>query len=120
MKIKFLADECVGLPTILLLRKTGYLVATAREVNLNGKADIDILKWAIRERYILLTENIDFGNIVLYPPKLHHGVILLRFRHRLEADIHNTLITLLKELKPSDFNKTLIIVDADKYRLRKE
>lgn len=119
-KIKFLADECVGLPTIDLLRESGYSVITAKEANLRGKSDFEILKWAIKERRILVTEDIDFGNIILYPPKLHHGVILLRFRHSSENEIHIILSILLKELKPTDFKKSLIIVDPEKYRLRKE
>ena len=119
-KVKFLVDECVGLPTIILLRKLGYSVITAKEANLEGKSDLEILKWAIKKRRILITEDLDFSNISLYPPKLHWGIIILRFRHSLEDEIHNTLIKLLQELKPNDFKKTLIIVDAEKYRLRKE
>ena len=118
--MKFLVDECVGLSTITLLRKLGYSVVTAKEVHLGGKSDIEILKWAIKERRILITEDIDFGNITLYPPKLHHGIILLRFRHKSENKIHNVLVKLLKELKSKNFKKTLIIVDAEKYRLRRE
>lgn len=119
-RLKFLADECTGLPTINLLRELGFSVVTAKEVKLNGKADFEILKWAIKKQRILVTEDVDFGNILLYPLKLHHGIILLRFRHRLEGEIHTILSNLLKKLKPKDFKQTLVIVDADKYRLRKE
>lgn len=119
-KVKFLADECVGLPTINLLRNLGFPVVTAKELNLGSKDDIEILKYAIKKKIILITEDLDFGNIILYPPKLHHGIILLRFRHRLEDNIHSVLSSLLKELKPKDFKKALIIVDSDKYRIRKE
>ena len=119
-RIKFLADECVGLPTINLLRNLGYSAITAKEAGLGGKEDFEILKWSIKKKRILVTEDTDLGNIVLYPPKLHHGIILLRFRRKLEKEIHATLETALKELQPADFKKTLVIIDADKYRLRKE
>ena len=119
-KLKFVADECVGLPTITLLRNLRYSIITAVEANLRSKSDFEILKWAIKEERILITEDIDFANILLYPPKMHHGVIVLRFRHRLENEIHTTLTKLLKELKPVEFKESLIIVDADKYRIRKE
>lgn len=119
-RVKFLADECVGLPTIYFLKEEGYSVTTSTEAGLNSKQDMEVLSWAIKEKRILITEDIDFGNIILYPPKLHHGIILLRFRHRLENEIHAILTKLLKELPTKDFNKTLIIVDAEKYRVRKE
>lgn len=119
-KLKFLADECVGLPTIDLLRNLGYSVLTVKELKLGGKDDFGILKCAIKQRRILVSEDLDFGNIILYPPKLHHGIILLRFRHRLEDSIHAVLSGLLNELTSKDFKKTLIIVDPGKYRIRKE
>jgi len=115
-----LADECLGLPTIGLLLAAGYPILKAKEAGLGGKPDFEILRYAIKSRRVLITEDIDFSNIILYPLRLHHGIILLRFRHKLEEAVHNTLLTLLKELKPKDFQKTLIIVDSDKYRLRKE
>ncbi|MFH1245314.1 MAG: DUF5615 family PIN-like protein [Candidatus Omnitrophota bacterium] len=119
-KVKFAADECVGVSTITFLRNLGYSVISAKENHLGGKPDFEILKWAIKEERIIITEDLDFGNILLYPPKLHHGIILLRFRHALEDKIHTTLEKLLNELSPKDFKETLIIVDAEKYRLRKE
>ena len=118
-QLKFLIDECVGLPTIVLLRKLGYMVITAEEAELDGKLDSEILKWAIKEKHVLITEDIEFGNILLYPPESHHGIILLRFRHSLEYKIHNVLLKILEELSIDDFDKTLIVVDADKYRVRR-
>lgn len=117
--ISFLADECVRLPTIILLRKLGYSVLTAREAMLGGKSDPEILESAVKRKMVLITEDIEFGNIILYPPKTHHGIILLRFRHSLEEDIHNVLTQLLIELKPDKFDGALIIVDNNKYRIRR-
>ncbi len=118
-KISFLADECVRLPTIVLLRNLGHSVVTAREAMLGGKSDPEILKLAIKRKMVLVTEDLEFGNIILYPPKTHHGIILLRFRHSLEEDVHNVLTRLLIELKPDEFDSTLVVVDHDKYRIRR-
>jgi predicted nuclease of predicted toxin-antitoxin system len=119
-KLHFLADECIGMATIKFLRDLGYRVVPAIEVKLNGKPDIDLLKYAIKTESVLLTQDLDFGNIILYPPKLHHGVIVLRYRHIFEKEIHSVLSKMLEELKTVDFLKTLIIVDVEKYRIRKE
>ena len=35
-------------------------------------------------------------------------------------DVHKVLMRLLKELKPTEIKKSLIIVDRNKYRLRRE
>jgi predicted nuclease of predicted toxin-antitoxin system len=87
----FLIDECVGLTTINFLRELGYPLITVEEAEFDGKSDFEILNLAIRKKCVLITEDIEFGNILLYPPKTHHGIILLRFRHNSEHEIHNVL-----------------------------
>ena len=119
-QLKFLTDECLGLPTILILKNSGCFVVTAKEVGLGGKSDSEILKWAIKENCVVVTEDLDLGNILLYPPSLHRGVILLRFRHSDEKEIHIVLARLLKDLKVTDFKGSLIVVDHDKYRIHKK
>jgi len=118
-KVGFLIDECVGLPTINLLREFGYSVITVKDALLDGEPDSEILKQAVKEKRILVTEDIEFGNIILYPPKTHYGIILLRFRHRSENEIHAVLKMVLEEIQPDEFKGTLIVVDADKYRIRR-
>jgi predicted nuclease of predicted toxin-antitoxin system len=66
-KIGFLIDECVGLPTINLLRELGYSVITVKDALLDGEPDSEIFKQAVKEKRILVTEDIEFGNIILYP-----------------------------------------------------
>jgi predicted nuclease of predicted toxin-antitoxin system len=118
-KIGFLIDECVGFPTANLLRELGYSVITANDALLNGEPDSEILRQAIKEKRILVTEDIEFGNIILYPPKTHYGIILLRFRHRSENEIHAVMKIALAEIQPDEFKGTLIVIDADKYRIRR-
>lgn len=78
---------------------------------------------AHKERAVIITNDLDFGNLILYPPGSHTGIIVLRPRlDTREAidDVHNVLMRLLKELKPAEIKKSLIIVDKNKYRLRRE
>ena len=116
---KFLTDECVGSNTVGLLRSWGYDVLSAKEAHLFGKSDNEYITLAIRERRILVTLDIELGNITLYPPHLHNGVIVLRFRHDIEGAIHNNLKRLLEIILPEDLSHAVTIVDDNGYRIRK-
>lgn len=117
--IKILADECVGKKTIEQLRRAGYDVESIRELGLRGLPNGNLISRAIKEREVFLTEDLDFSNILMYPLSSHHGIILLRSARENESDVHKNLLKLLEEIEPRQFDKTLFIVDENKYRLRR-
>jgi len=75
--MKILADENVARPIVDLLRKEGheveYIFDSAR-----GSVDIDILERAHRAGALLLTDDKDFGELVVYQRLQSSGVILMR------------------------------------------
>jgi predicted nuclease of predicted toxin-antitoxin system len=76
---RLLADENIPQESIESLRKYGYDVAAAVEVAA-GSSDIEVLRLAEREDRVLVTFDLDFGELIFrrrlaVPP----GVVLLRF-----------------------------------------
>ena len=118
-KISFLADECVNAKTIHLLRDLEYEVSTVWDINLRGATNGTLLKQAISKGRIFITEDQDFLNIILYPPHLHRGVIVLKTSPKVANEVRAILKQLLSELKPSEFGKTLVVVDHKSFRLRR-
>lgn len=118
--LEFLADECVGDPTIKFLRSLGFSVVTVWDLGLRASPNATLLKKAIREHKVFLTADLDFSNILVYPPSGHCGIILLKISRQVEDEVHSNFKKLLEELKASDFDKTLLIVDRNKYRIRRE
>jgi predicted nuclease of predicted toxin-antitoxin system len=62
--VRWLADECVGAPLVANLRSIGHDVLNIAEVAA-GESDADVLTRAVRERTVLLTEDKDFGDLIL-------------------------------------------------------
>ena len=116
--MKFLADECVYLVTVLALRKLGHAVITAHEAGLDGQPDEQILEYAQKENRILLTADLDFSNIRRYPPKSYCGIIVLKIRPHNAHEVHTTLRHFLATASEASVWKTLVIVDRNKYRVR--
>ena len=121
--MRFLIDECVLGKTVKLLKNSGFSVITIQELGKASATNGTVIRIAAQEKSVIITNDIDFGNLILYPLGSHPGIIVLR--PHLDTpdaieDVHNVLMGLLKELKPSDIEKTLIIIDRNKYRLRKK
>ena len=82
--MRFLADECVDERIVHRLRAAGYDVVSAR-AQLRGADDAAILNAARADRRILITEDKDFGELLVRHGRSVTGVILVRKR-RAEID----------------------------------
>jgi len=118
--IQIIADECVDKENVDFLRNLGFDVKTTKELKLDGTSNGTLLKVAVGKKKLFLTQNQDFCNILLYPPRSHHGVVVLKFNALVADQVRAVLKKVLTELNVSDFDKTLIVVDKDRYRLRRE
>ena|SRR3989338_1739660 len=119
-KIQFVADECVSDKTIKFLQLLGYKVESVWDLNLRGASNGTLLNRAIKDNKVFITKDLDFCNIILYPPSLHHGVIVLKTSPETEDAVRTILKDLLLKLNPTEYDKTLIVVDHNKYRMRKD
>ena len=116
---RLFCDECVSRVTSDTLRQAGFDVTTAEGSGLSSASDSAIFARCVSEGRILITEDTDFGNITLFPPEKHHGIVLLRSRRKTMDAIHLTLLKVLANAETLPLEKTLVVVEADGYRLRK-
>jgi len=115
----FLADECVFVSTVRLMRNLGLTVQRVQELSLIGSEDQEIFQEAQRMKAVLVTNDKGFGDVRVYPPSSHRGIIVLRMEpdpKKVQA-VHRVLEGLLK--RERKFDCCLFIVDASKYRKRK-
>ena len=113
-----LADHCVFSTTIRLLQREGYATTRLQELIEPSASDQKVLRLAIQKDLVLLTNDKGFGNIRIYPPAEHQGVILLRIGADTESQVHRVLLQLLRERGRDDFRQRLAVVDHSKYRMR--
>ena len=75
--MNFLADESVDRQIVERLRQDGHQVWYVAEME-PGISDEIVLDLANRERYLLITADKDFGELVFLQRRLMSGVILIR------------------------------------------
>jgi predicted nuclease of predicted toxin-antitoxin system len=75
--MRFLVDECTGPAVASWLRDQNHDVFSVFD-QARGMDDDDIIRKALDEQWILITNDKDFGDKVYRDGRLHRGVILLR------------------------------------------
>lgn len=76
--MKFLLDENAEYRLAAFLIGQGHDVTAIAHDYPHALTDQDVLSIARRERRVLITNDLDFGELIFRQGRPHHGVILLR------------------------------------------
>lgn len=117
--MRLLADHCVYTVTVRFMRDLGHVVETSKEAGLTTAEDSVVLQHAGDTKAVLLTNDQDFGNVLLYPPASHLGIIVLKISKATYPQVHAVLKQMLDEVPPEKFSGALFVVDRNKYRIRR-
>ena len=94
--MRFLADECCDRAVVRALRAGGYDVLSVSEIAPRAE-DSHVIRLALHEKRILVTEDKDFGQLVFAHGQKTIGVIFLRFPASARRQILRDVIKLLKQ-----------------------
>lgn len=103
--MRFIVDECTGPAVAAWLREKNHEVFSVFD-EARGMDDDDIIRKALDEKWILVTNDKGFGDKVYRDGRLHKGVILLRLEdERPSAKIHvlSRLIGAYSDRIPNSF-----------------
>ena len=112
--MRILLDENVHVKLMDRLIKLGHETVRVPSGLKNGQ----VMELAIRESRILLTQDKDFANRLMYPPKQYPGIIILRI-HPPELDrLTSALRAFLGDLGNVSLKGKLAIVEERGYQLQ--
>ncbi len=111
-----LADENIDRRIISALRANQYDVHSIMEKD-RGLSDEEIIALAREIKYIILTEDKDFGDLVFAQNITDISVILLRYDFKDTEIMIEILINLLNDKGKTLYNK-FTVVTIDKIRIR--
>ena len=108
--IKLYTNENFPFPSVQALKKLGYDVLTTQDAGLAGKAisDIDVLKYAIKQKRILITLNRKHFIYLYSKIPEHYGIIVCTFDLDFIA-LANRIHQAISEMK--DLSKKLIRIN---------
>jgi predicted nuclease of predicted toxin-antitoxin system len=116
--MNFLANMGVSMTTVSALRRLGHDVVHLRDQGLIRMEDPDIAKKAQQEGRIVLTFDLDFGEIMAPFGSASPSVILFRMRNQTPRVVTPRLLQVIEE-RPSQLTTgSFVTVEDHGYRLR--
>ena len=111
-------DECVEYEIVLMLRQENIPVLSIMESH-SGIKDTEVLKIAVANTCLLLTEDKDFGELVFRLHLPHYGILLVRFPNGFDPDIKAKSVVKVVIDKFEEIENRFSVLDEHKLRIRK-
>jgi len=116
--MKFKLDENLGTRTQRVFQASGFSVITVRDQRLEGCADQQLYEVCCSEKVCLVTLDLDFSDVLRFPPHQAHGIAVIRVPHNPTLPLLEHLIRqFLKALETMPIDKNLWIVETGRVRV---
>lgn len=109
----------VSITTVHALRAAEHDAIHLRDEGLIRLPDPEIAAKAAREGRIVLTFDLDFGDILAAAPGGAPSVILFRLRNQAPASVNPRLFRVIGDCGAELINGAIVIVEDEGYRVRK-
>jgi predicted nuclease of predicted toxin-antitoxin system len=109
--MRFLLDENADIRLAAFLTEQGHDVATVVDDYPQRTLDRDLLALARQEGRILITNDLDFGDLVIRERLPHAGIILLRLRSTALAVKRDRLAAVLRDHAES-LDRFLVVTES--------
>lgn len=116
--LKFKVDENLPLEAATLLATAGHSAVTVPEQQLGGQPDPNIAVVCQSEERAMVTLDLDFADIRVYPPADFAGIIVLRLARLDKHHVLDALKRLLPVLNQEPLAGKLWIVEEMRVRIR--
>ena len=117
--MKFLVDADVPRSVAKVLISLGHDAIDIRDIKPPATPDITIYNLIKEQNRILITRDLDFSNILLYPPPPRAGIIVLRAHLLPTNEIIDIVKDLVKRIPEKELIGSLIVARKGRYRLRR-
>ena len=116
--MRFKLDENFGTRTQHLFVNAGHDVHTVSQEGLGGAADTDLYEFCCSENRCLVTLDLDFADVVRFPPDNANGIVVIRVPRNPGLLLLERMIQLfLDALKQMPVESQLWIVEVNRIRI---
>ena len=117
--MRFLADAGVSPDTVAFLTRLGHDAIHVRALDMHRAQDRELVDYARSEGRVIVTFDLDFGDILALGVLDRPSVILLRLSDERPAEVNSRLGTVVAEQEAALQLGALILVEDGRYRVRK-
>ncbi len=118
--MKFLLDANIPYSALGVFKEHNLEAIHARDANLTRASDKEVMVFTIKNKIILVTKDLGFANITIFPIDMHYGIVVLRLPYFFKAaQFVNVLRDFLNSVDVTYLEKAITIVKLGRYRIRK-
>ena len=117
--MRFLADAGISPRTVAFLQALGHEAAHVRALGLQRASDRAIVQRALADSCVVLTFDLDFGELLAVGVMDKPSVILFRLADERADAVHPRLARVLAECLVDLESGALVLVEDTRYRTRK-
>ena len=117
--MRFLADAGISPRTVEFLRRTGHDAAHVRELGLQRASDREIVHRAQTDSRILLTFDLDFGEILALGVLNGPSTVIFRLADERADAVNRRLEVVISEQGNALASGALVLVEDTRYRVRR-
>src|SRR6516162_5740000 len=117
--MRFLADMGVAIRVVEWLRDQGYDARHLREEELQRLPDDQIFRKAVAEDRVVLTFDLDFGEIVAFSGRQNVSVVLFRLQNTRAPHVIDRLSVVLQEALSALEQGADVVVEESRFRIRR-
>ena len=118
--MKFKLDENVDPRAKEILLQAGHDAVTAQEEGLSGASDTTIAEATRAENRCLVTLDLDFADILAFPPDRYPGIVVLRHPKPTTKRLLDLVRDLAQTLRTETPEKKLWILEPGRVRVHEE
>ena len=115
--MKFKIDENLPIEVAEVLLAGGHEADTIHAEHLNGTADSTIAAVCQREGRVLVTLDLDFANVINYPPVEYPGIVVLRPHWQDRDHVTDLVRRIIPLLSQEPIARRLWIVEEARVRI---
>ena len=116
--MRFKIDENLPVEVCGALRAAGHNAASVHEQRLAGYPDGDVASVCRAEDRVIVTLDVEFGDIRRYPPRDYAGIVVLRLSDQSKPAVLGVLERVIGMLEQEPLGHRLWIVDETTVRMR--
>ena len=116
--MRFLADMGISQSTVNLLQKKSHDIVHVRDIGMSKSSDAEIIQKAITDKRIVLTFDLDFGDILATNRKALPSVIIFRTHNQTPRHVQHHLTQVLSECSTLLEKGAILIIQDKRYRIR--
>ena len=112
--MKFLTDENVSPAVVRILRHARHNVWDIKEEGWQGASDERIMMQARKTGRVIISEDLDFGNLRRFPLVHHPGAVLIHYQNMRPHDVAHRLLRFLNSVKPQALKGAVLVLEEQR------